>query len=199
MPNPVFIAPVIAQLVLNPVIYGIQLVTGHGADIPAEILDHINNLTNLVPALAADVIAGIGYQVQAPFLALELAINSVATATNKLVALLEAPAVFLDAALNSTYGLLGLYGPISLPILIRNALASAIAAPVPTIVLPFKKASGAAASKVSTPKAVTAPSGTAGSARSKPKATPTAASKRKPAASTKSSDNNAGQGRSKRG
>ncbi|EHB58409.1 hypothetical protein MycrhDRAFT_0845 [Mycolicibacterium rhodesiae JS60] len=188
LPNPVFIAPVATQLVLNPLIYAADLVTGHGADIPAEILSHINNVVTLGQAIVSDVIPAIGKQIQTPFLALQLAIDSVATATNKLVALLEAPAVFLDAALNSQFGLIGVNGPIAVPIIIRNLLASAIAATPPTIVLPFKKASGAAAKTVA-PKAaaVSAPSGTAGSARSKPK--PPSSSNRKATsakASTKS-------------
>lgn len=36
LPNPIFIAPVIAQLVLNPLIYGVQLITGQAARSPAR-------------------------------------------------------------------------------------------------------------------------------------------------------------------
>ncbi|MBB3750122.1 hypothetical protein FHT44_002583 [Mycolicibacterium sp. BK634] len=170
LPNPVFIAPVAAQLVLNPLIYAGQLLTGQGAKIPGEIADHLQNLAVLAQAIVSDVIPAIGLQIRTPFIAFQDTISYIANASNKLVALLQAPALFLDAVLNSQYGLIGPNGPIGVPIIIRNLVASGIAAATfPPIVLPFKKASGA---KTVAPKAatVTAPSGTASSARSKPKA-----------------------------
>ncbi len=199
LPNPIFIAPVATQLLLNPLIYGVQLVTGHGADIPGEILSHLDKIAVLGKGIVDDVIPAIGEQIKTPFLAAQLAFESITTSSNLLLGLLEAPAVFLDAALNSTFGLIGVNGPIAIPIIIRNVLASALYTPLPTITLPFKKPAAAAA----TPKAVAAtvtpdaPSGTASSARSKPK-TP-ASSSRKAASAKASAKGSAGSGHSKRG
>jgi hypothetical protein len=198
LPNPTIpLAPVATQLVLNPLIYAVQLVTGHGGQIPGEIATHLTNVFNLATGLVADVPPAIVQQILTPFLAAQEAIDSITTSGNLLLGLLEAPAVFLNLALNSQYGLLGATGPIGVSIIVRNLLATAIATPLPTIVLPFKKPAAAA----STPKAVAAAavapkSATASSARSKPKAP--ANSSRK-AASAKASNGSAGSGHSKRG
>ncbi|WP_179475091.1 hypothetical protein [Mycolicibacterium vinylchloridicum] len=190
LPNPIFIAPVATQVVLNQLIYAVQLFTGQGAEIPVEINTHLDKIGNLIQGLSNDLPGVVVDQFQTPFLALQLALDSITTSGNPLLALLEAPAVFLDAALNSQYGLLGPTGPIAVPILVRNFLAQAISTPPPTITLPLKKAGGAAAKTVP-PKAspVTAPSGTAGSARIKPRSP--AGGSRKPAA--KASSHGAGR------
>jgi hypothetical protein len=135
-------------------------------------------------------------QIQTPFVAIKLALDSITTSTNLLIGLLEAPAVFLDAALNSQYGLIGVNGPITIPIILRNLLVDAIYTTPPTIVLPFKKAAAAAPTAAAATVTPAAPSGTASSARSKPKAP--ANSSRK-AASAKASNSGAGSGHSKRG
>jgi hypothetical protein len=198
LPNPIFIAPIAAQLVINPLIYAVQLFTGQGAQIPTEIAEHLSNVANFAGLVFTEIPPIIVQQIQTPFLAAQLAIESIATATNKLIALLEAPALFLDAALNSQYGLIGVNGPIAVPIILRNLLATAIAAPLPTIVLPFKKAAAAASTPKSTATVkVASPSGTASSARSKPKA-PASSSKKAPSAKA-SSKSNAGSGHSARG
>lgn len=49
---------------------------------------------------------------QAPFLPAQLAFESITAAGNPLLDLLEAPAVFLNAALNSQYRLIGVNGPV---------------------------------------------------------------------------------------
>ncbi len=198
LPNPIFIAPVATQLLLNPLIYGVQLVTGHGADIPGEILSHLDKIAVLGKGIVDDVIPAIGEQIKTPFLAAQLAFESITTSSNLLLGLLEAPAVFLDAALNSTFGLIGGNGPIAIPIIIRNVLASALYTPLPSITLPFKKPAAAASTpKATTTSQVASPSGTASSARSKPKAP--ASSSRKTASTKASAKGSAGSGHSKRG
>lgn len=189
LPNPtIFVAPVATQLVLNPLIYAVQLITGQGGKIPTEIATHLSKLADLALLIVSDLPAIIVQQIQTPFVAAKLALDSIATATNKLAALLEAPAVFLDNALNSQYGLIGGQGPIAVSIIVRNLLATAIATPLPTVVLPFKKPAAAVTPKVG------APSGTAGSARKKPSTT--ASSQRKVAAAH--ANNDGGVGHSKR-
>ncbi len=105
LPNPIFIAPVAAQLVINPLIYAVQLVTGQGAQIPpTEIIAHINNVAVVVTAIGKDVPPAVVKQIQTPFIAAKDAIDSITTSGNPLLGLLEAPAVFLNEALNSEYG-----------------------------------------------------------------------------------------------
>lgn len=179
LPNPIFIAPIAAQLVINPLIYTVQLFTGQGASIPTEIAQHLSNIANFVSLAASEIPPVIVKQLQTPFLAAQLAIDLVVNATNKLTALIEAPALFLDTALNSTYGLIGPNGPIGVSIILRNLLATAISTPLPTITLPFKKPAAAVTPKPATSAAAVAdPSDTASSARSKSKS-PSASSKRK--------------------
>lgn len=196
LPNPIFVAPVATQLVLNQLIYAVQLFTGNGAEIPVEITNHLDKIGNLIQGISNDVPGIIRDQIRTPFEALQLAFDSIATSGNLLLALLEAPAVFLDAALNSQYGLLGSNGPIAVPIAIRNVLAQAVYTPPPTITLPFKKPKSSAASTVTLTPA--SPSGTASSARSKTKA-PAGANRK--AATTKPAKTAAGAtgGHSKRG
>ncbi|APE16320.1 hypothetical protein [Mycolicibacterium pallens] len=176
LPNPIFIAPVIAQLVLNPLIYGVQLITGQGGAIPGEIAQHLSNVASFASLLVSEIPPVIVKQIQTPFVAARDAIEFVANASNKLTALIEAPALFLNAALNSQYGLIGVNGPIAVPIILRNLLASAISTPLPTITLPFKKPAATVTPKLTA--AVSDPADTASSARSKTKA-PSANSKRK--------------------
>ncbi|BBX06357.1 hypothetical protein [Mycolicibacterium aichiense] len=178
LPNPTIpLAPVATQLVLNQLIYTVQLFTGNGADIPGEIATHLDKLGNVAQALANDLPGIVVDQLRTPIKAFELTVDSVTTSGNVLLALLEAPAVFLDVALNSQYGLLGLAGPIAVPIIVRNLVATALETPLPTIVLPFKKPAAAVAPK---PAAATVsdPADTASSARPKRKS-PAANSKRK--------------------
>ncbi|WP_319430968.1 hypothetical protein [Mycobacterium sp. RTGN5] len=194
LPNPTIpLAPVTTQLVLNPLIYAVQLITGKGGQIPGEISTHLTNVVNLAKQLATDLPPAVVQQILTPFLAAREALDSI-TAGNLLTGLFEAPAIFLNLALNSQYGLLGATGPIAVPIIIRNLLATAISTPLPTVVLPFKKPAAAE----STPKAAVATvapkSVTASSAPSKPKAP---ASSRKTAAA-KANNSAAGAGHSKR-
>ncbi|WP_179475093.1 hypothetical protein [Mycolicibacterium vinylchloridicum] len=200
LPNPVFVAPILTQLlVVNPLTYAVQLLTGEGAEVPTEIITHINNLVLVAQAIGKDVPPAIVKEIQAPFQALQLAFDSITTSTNLLLGLFEAPAVFLNAALNSQYGLIGVNGPIALGFIIRNVVAQQLFTPPPSV-LPFKKAGGAAALRTQASAITAAPSGTASSARSKPKAPSSAASsKRKPATSAKADKPSGGQGHSKRG
>lgn len=199
LPNPIFVAPILTQLlVVNPLTYAVQLLTGEGAKVPTEIIAHINNLALVAQAIGKDVPPAIIKEIQNPFLALQQAVDSITTSTNLLLGLFEAPAVFLNGALNGQYGLIGYNGPIALGLIIRNVVAQQLFTPPPAV-LPFKKASGAAALRPKASAITAAPSGTASSARSKPKAPSSAASsKRKPAASAKAGSG-AGQGHSKRG
>lgn len=201
LPSPtIFVAPIATQLVLNQFIYAAQLLTGKGGLIPGEISAHLTAVVDILGQVLGSAGPLLGEYLKVPFAAAQAAFDYVATATNPLIALVEAPAVFLNLALNNQYGLLGQVGPIGFPIIIRNVLATALYTTPPTIVLPFKKAASTpkpAATTTATVK-VAAPSGTAGSARSKPKAPSSAANKRK-AASVKADNNSAGQGHSKRG
>lgn len=196
LPNPIFIAPIAAQLVINPLIYTLQLFTGKGGDIPNEILTHLGNLGDVAQLVLTQLPGIIVQQIQTPFLAVQAALEFVTSATNKLAALIEAPAVFLDAALNSQYGLIGESGPVVVPILIRNLIANALDTPLPTITLPFKKSAAAKTPKLVAATTVATPAATASSARSKPKSPSSAGSKSKPAA--KSSANGSGVGHGKR-
>jgi hypothetical protein len=200
LPNPIFVAPILTQLlVVNPLTYAVQLLTGEGAKVPTEIIAHINNLVLVAQAIGKDVPPAIVKEIQAPFQALQQAFDSITTSTNLLLGLFEAPAVFLNAALNSQYGLIGYNGPIALGFIIRNVVAQQLFTPPPSV-LPFKKASSAAALRPKASAITAAPSGTARSARSTPKASsPAASSKRKPAASDRADKPSAGQGHSKRG
>jgi len=204
LPNPNFIAPVLTQLlVVNPLTYVVQLLTGQGAQISTEIIAHLNGVVNVGKAIGKDVPPAVVKQIQAPFQAVQEAFDSVAAASNKLIALLEAPAVFLNFALNSQYGLIGYNGPIAVGFIIRNVLAQALFT-APPAGLPFKKPAAAVTPKAA---AVTAaPSGTASSARSKSAAPVTgsrkASAKASKAPSAKASTKSGagtGQGRSKRG
>ncbi|GAY18497.1 hypothetical protein [Mycobacterium sp. shizuoka-1] len=205
LPSPTFpLAPVVTQLVLNQLIYATQLLTGKAGQIPGEISTHVTELFNVLGEVAAAVPAIIPQQLYVPIYAIQQAFTFVAGSANPLAALVQAPAVFLDITLNADAGLLGQYGPIGLPLIVRNLIAKALYTPPPTITLPFKKPSAAAlrsTAAVTTKATPSAPSGTASSARSKPKAS--AAGNRK-AASAKAAGNPAGkpgtgQGHSKRG
>lgn len=205
LPNPTFpLAPVATQLVLNQLIYVAQLFTGNAGAIPVEIGTHLNQVGAVLQQFATAGPSVILQQLIAPFYAIQQSIQYIANSTNKLAALFQAPALFLNYTLNADTGLLGQYGPIGLPLIFRNLLTTALYTTPPAIVLPFKKAAAAA----STPKpttatvAPTAPSGTASSARTKPKAS--ASSSRKAAsakakAKANSSGAGGGQGHSKRG
>ncbi|BBY65237.1 hypothetical protein [Mycolicibacterium helvum] len=199
LPNPIFFAPIAAQLVINPLVYAAQLVTGQGAQIPTEIADHLSNIAKFADLVVSEVPPIVLQQIENPFVAAQLAINSITTATNKLVALLEAPALFLNVALNSQYGLIGYNGPLALPVIARNLFATAIAAAPPTIVLPLKKAAAAASTPKPTAAALTAsaPSSAASSARSKPNAPAT--NGKRTTSSAKAGNSSAGSGHSKRG
>lgn len=199
LPSPTIpLAPVATQLVLNQLIYVAQLFTGQGGQIPGEIINHLGQVGALVSQSISALSGVIPQQLLTPFISLQQSIEFVANSTNKLSGLIQAPAIFLNGVINGDAGLLGPYGPIGVSLIIRNLLTAAIYTPLPTIVLPFKKAGGAA----STPKPTTvtakvaAPSGVAGSARSKPKAP--ANSSRK-AAAAKAGTGKPGQGHGKRG
>lgn len=197
LPNPTIpLAPVATQLVLNQLVYLGQLLTGQGGQIPGEITNHFFNVLNLAQGLGNDLPGIIVAQLQTPIQAVQGAVNYIANTGNLLIGLLEAPAVFLNVALNSQYGLIGVNGPIAVPIIIRNLLAKSIEVPIPPIVLPFKKASAAALTPEPAAAAVTvksvAPKHTAGSARSGSKAPAAASSARK------AGDNGAGVGHGKR-
>jgi hypothetical protein len=201
LPSPTIpLAPVITQLVLNQFIYAAQLFTGNGGQIPGEISTHLTAVGEVASLALGSALPLLGEYLKLPVAAAQAAIEYVTTATNPLLALFEAPAVFLNIVLNNQYGLLGQVGPIGFPIIVRNILAESLYTTPPTITLPFKKAAAA-----STPAAATTdkPSGTASSARSKPKAPSSAsATKRKTATSTKSDTkaaSNSGQGHSRRG
>lgn len=198
LPNPIFIAPILTQLVVvNPLTYAVQLLTGEGAKVPTEIITHLDNLVLVAKAIGKDVPPAIMKEIQAPFQALQLTFESITTSTNLLLALFEAPAVFLNEALNSQYGLIGYNGPIALGLIIRNAVAQQLFTAPPSV-LPFKKASSAAALRPNASAITAAPSGTASSARSKPKAPSSAASSKHATASAKAT-NSGGSGHSKRG
>ncbi|EHB58411.1 hypothetical protein MycrhDRAFT_0847 [Mycolicibacterium rhodesiae JS60] len=203
LPTPTIpLAPIATQLVLNQFIYAAQLLSGQGGQIPGEIATHLTAVGNVAGQVVASLPPVISQQLATQFGALAITYDSIVASSNLLIGLLEAPAVFLNLALNSTFGLLGEVGPIGFALTVRNALAEAIYTAPPTIVLPFKKAASTPKSVAATtvkPK-VASPSGTAGSARAKPKASSSASSDRKATsakAGTKSGG--AGQGHSKRG
>jgi len=198
LPNPIFIAPIAAQLVVNSLTYAVQLFTGQGSQIPTEIITHINNLANVATAIGKDVPPVVVKQIQNPFIAAKNAIDSITGSGNPLLGLLEAPAVFLDGVLNGQYGLIGFNGPVAVGFIIRNVVAQALFT-APPAGLPFKKPAAALKPNADAAKTVTlkvpAPSGTASSARSKPKAP---ANSSRQAAAAKS-DSKGGGARSKRG
>ncbi|MBB3750125.1 hypothetical protein FHT44_002586 [Mycolicibacterium sp. BK634] len=199
------LAPVATQFVLTQVAYVGLLLSGQGGQIPGWIGAHLTQLGNIAQ-LAVSAIPGVLLQqIKVQLEAVVKTFDYIATSGNVLYALSQAPAVFLNLALNNQFGILGPTGPIGLPLIFRNLIAAAIYTPLPTITLPFKKAAASTpnstAAAAVTPK-TPAPSGTASSARSKPKAPSSAASgKRKPATSSKSDTKGAGsgQGHSKRG
>ena len=196
------LAPVVTQVVLNQVAYLAQLINGQGGQIPGEIVTHLDAMITLAAQVLTALPGVVGEQLKAPFVAVQQAIASIAAAPSPLAGLLYAPAVFLDYALNSPAGLLGPVGPFGFGLIIRNVLTTAIYTPIPPITLPFKKAAPAAA----TPKpaattvasTVASPSGTAGSARSKPKP-PAGSSKKASSTKTTSKAGGAGSGHGKRG
>ncbi|MCV7348486.1 hypothetical protein [Mycolicibacterium rhodesiae] len=208
LPSPTIpLAPVVTQLALNQLAYAGLLLTGQGGQIPAWIGAHLTEVGK-VAQLAVSAIPGVVLeQLRTPFSAAAQTLQYITGSANPVGALFQAPAVFLNIVLNSQYGLLGFTGPIGLPLIFRNLLTTAIYTPLPSVVLPFKKPASAAvepkaAASTAAVAKVTAPSGTASSARSKPKAPSQAASgKRKPSASTKTDTNGSGAGRghSKRG
>ena len=190
LPSPTFpLAPVLTQLVLNQFAYAGLLLTGQGGQVPAWIGAHLTEVGKIAQ-LAVSALPGVALeQLRTPFSAAAHTLEFITTSGNPLAALVQAPAVFLNLALNSPFGLLGFTGPIGLSLIFRNLLATAVYTPLPSVVLPFKTVSTAAAepTAAATPAAaskVIAASGTASSARPKPKAPSSAAgSKRKPSAS----------------
>lgn len=171
LPSPTIpLAPVITQLVLNQFIYAAQLLTGDGGQIPGEISTHLTAVVNIFGSVVGSALPLLGEYLKLPFSAGQAAVDYVATATNPLLALFEAPAVFLNLVLNSQYGLLGQVGPIGFPIIVRNVLATALYTTPPAITLPFKKAAAATSPPASAAARTVAPSGMASSARSKPAA-----------------------------
>jgi len=208
LPNPTIpLAPIATQLVLNQLVYIGQLLTGQGGQIPNEIITHLGNIQQVGVGLSNDLPGLIVDQLETPFKAFQVTADYISSSNNLLLALIEAPAVFLDGVLNSQYGILGFNGPIALPIVIRNVLAKAIETPIPDVVLPFKKPAAASTSEpaVATT-ATTAPSGIASSARSKStapivgsrKAATTKANKTPSAKTTTKGGAGAGQAHSKR-
>lgn len=204
LPSPTIpLAPVATQLVLNQLIYVAQLFTGNAGQIPGEITHHLNEVGQWAQLVIGAAPGVALQQLQVPFTAAKLAIESIGTSGNLLTGLLEAPAVFLNFALNNQFGLLGFTGPIGFSLILRNLLSNAIYTQPPAIVLPFKKASAGLTPKSTAAEAITpkpsTPSGTASSARSKPKKPSSASSSnRKPATSAKGASGGA-QGHGKRG
>ncbi|WP_445169049.1 hypothetical protein ACTXG7_06865 [Mycolicibacterium sp. Dal123E01] len=200
LPSPTIpLAPILTQLVLNDLIYFAQAFTGDAGNIPLEIATHLSQAATVVQEVFTAASAIVPQQLTAPFLAVQAAIEFVTSSTDKLAALLQAPAVFLNFALNSDVGLLGQYGPIAVSLIFRNLMTQAIYTPLPTIVLPFKKAAAAASAPAATPAAPkpAGPSGTASSARS-PQTSPSSSS-RKAAAKSDKKSSTAGKARSNRG
>jgi hypothetical protein len=199
LPTPNFpLAPVATQLVFNQLIYVAKLFTGQAGDIPAWIGAHLTEVGKVAQLFVAAIPGVVLEQIRVPFYAAQQAINSVGSSGNLLTGLVEAPAVFLDIALNNQFGLLGVTGPIGIALIFRNLLTTALYTTPPAIVLPFKKAAASTPRPAAATKKLT-PSGTASSARSKPKAPSSAASsKRKPATSAKT-NSGAGRGHGKRG
>lgn len=132
LPSPTIpLAPIATQIVLNQLIYLGQLLTGHGGEIPGEIAKHLTIVGQILHDLPGEVSPIIIEQLQTPFIAAKFAIDSISASSNPLVGLFEAPAIFFDVALNSQTGLLGKFGPIGLPLIVRNAVATAIDPPLP--------------------------------------------------------------------
>lgn len=198
LPSPTFpLAPVVTQLVLNQFAYAGLLLTGQGGQIPAWIGAHLTEVGKIAQ-LAVSAVPGVAFeQLRTPFSAAAQTLDFIANSGNPLAALVQAPAVFLNLALNSQYGLLGFTGPIGLSLIFRNLLATAVYTPLPTVVLPFKKPAAAVTPKSATTKTVAekSPSGTASSGRSKPK--PKAANSSRKATAAKA--NSSGGAHSKRG
>ncbi|OYN79845.1 hypothetical protein [Mycolicibacterium sphagni] len=193
-------APIATQLVLNQLIYLGQLLTGKGAEIPGEITNHVDNVVDTV-SLISGVLPGIILsQLETPARAVNLAVESISSASNPLIGLLDAPAVFLDEVLNSQYGLFGNNGPIAVPIIIRNLLAKAIDPPLPgwlsNVLQPGKTQSAAVLTPKASSTTVTLKVPAASSARSGSTSSSTAGSSRK--ASAKASTSGTGTGHSKR-
>lgn len=192
LPNPtIFLAPIVTQVVLNQLIYAGQLFSGHGNQIPGEISTHLTNVAKVFGEVIPALPQLLTLWVRTPFVAVQQALHSISTATNPLTGLLEAPAVFLNFALNTTTGLLGAEGPIGFPITIRNVLATAIDPPLPgwlAHILQPAKAPGAAAL---TPKSTTA----ASSARPRSKATPATSAKTAGAAKVGTAHKGVGHGK----
>ncbi|WP_235435846.1 hypothetical protein [Mycobacterium sp. EPa45] len=200
LPSPTIpLAPVVTQLVLNQLIYAAQLFTGQGASIPAEISAHLTGVISVGSTVVNALPPIIAAQLQLPIAAVQSAINTFTGSANPLVGVFEAPAAFLDVILNNEVGLLGIYGPIGLPIVVRNLLTQALYTTPPTIVLPFKKA-GAATSQPTAAATTASPraSGVAGSARDRSKAPSAASASAKKATSAKTGTKSGGA-RSKRG
>jgi hypothetical protein len=203
LPSPTIpLAPVITQLVLNQFIYAAQLLTGNGGQIPGEISTHLTAVVNITGQVLGSALPLLGEYLKLPVAAAQAAIEYVTTATNPLLALFEAPAVFLNLVLNNQYGLLGQVGPIGFPIIVRNVLATALYTTPPAITLPFKKAAAATSTPTSAAASKGAPSGTASSARSKP-AVPLNSSRKTSAKTNKTpsakAGANSGRGHSARG
>jgi hypothetical protein len=199
LPNPTIpLAPIATQLVLNQLIYVAQVFTGQGASIPGEIGAHLTGVLGVATEVGKALPEVITTQIQLPIAAVQAAIDTYTGSGSLLQGLFEAPAAFLDTILNNDVGLLGIYGPIGLPLVVRNLVAKALYTTPPTIVLPFKKASAAtlrpkAANTTSRPQK----SGVAGSARPEAKAPSAASASAKKVSAAKSS--NGGSGRGKRG
>ena len=155
LPNPTFpLAPIVTQIVLNQLIYLGQLVSGHGAAIPGEIATHLTVVGQTIQGLAGELPKVIVEQLQTPLIAAKLALDSIAAASNPAIGLLEAPAVFLDVALNNETGLLGRFGPVGLPIIVRNILAVAIDPPLPAWLAHILQPAKPAAASTVAPKVV---------------------------------------------
>ncbi|MBB3602353.1 hypothetical protein FHT40_001986 [Mycolicibacterium sp. BK556] len=190
LPNPtIFLAPIATQFALNQLIYLGQLFTGQAGQIPGEISTHLTNVGKVFGEVIPALPQLLSLWIKTPFVAVQQALLSISTATNPLIGLLEAPAVFLNFALNTTTGLLGGEGPIAFPIIVRNVLAKAIDPPLPAwlahILQPAKVPSAAALTPKSAVSAkVSASSDTASSARSKPKPTANGARKHSATASS---------------
>jgi hypothetical protein len=196
LPNPtIFLAPIATQIVLNQLIYVGQLFSGQGGQIPGEIQTHLTNVGKVMGEVIPALPQILGLWVQTPFAAIQQALASISTAANPLIGVLEAPAVFLNFALNTTTGLLGAEGPIGFPITVRNVLATAIDPPLPgwlSHILQPGKPAGAVSSQIPAPKSAIA----ASSARAGSKSASATASKASPAKTAHRSSS--GTGHSKR-
>ena len=202
LPNPtIFVAPIVTQLVLNQLTYAGQLFNGQANQIPGEIATHLNKLATIAGEIVTAVPQYISGTLQTPILAIQQAIAAFNAATNPLIGLAEAPAVFLDVMLNSQFGLVGIDGPIGFPIVVRNAIAKAVDPPLPGwlahILQPGKAPSAAALTPKSTVTLkVATPSHAASSART---ASPTTSAAGKTTPTKKTSRHGAGTGHGNRG